>query len=155
METAVCSTQHIPFHMPPACPAQIQMTCWRPDKKHSDLGQEAGAQAKARHIGGEKAGLKQGRRDRLCRRAVMSIESGWSGLLCCLQLRRLRSTSARPDQPTVEADPTSGHGTSPRSHFGRSPMPGGEQAAPACGIFPACKRDISLSFSLSLFLGPK
>ena len=54
----------------------------------------------------------------------MSIESGWCGLLCCLQLRRLRSTSARPDHPTVEADPTSGHGTSPRSHFGRSPMPG-------------------------------
>ena len=57
----------------------------------------------------------------------MSIESGWCGLLCCLQLRRLRSTSARPDHPTVEADPTSRHGTSPRSHFSRSPMPGREQ----------------------------
>ena len=57
----------------------------------------------------------------------MSIESGWCGLLCCLQLRRLRSTSARPDHPTVEADPTSRHGTSPRSHLSRSPMPGGEQ----------------------------
>ena len=68
----------------------------------------------------------------------MSIESGWCGLLCCLQLRRLRSTSARPDHPTVEADPTSRHGTSPRSHFGRSPMPGGGEQHQRAG-FSQCK----------------
>ena len=81
----------------------------------------------------------------------MSIESGWCGLLCCLQLRRLRSTSARPDHPTVEADPTSRHGTSPRSHFGRSPMPGGgEQQQQHAEFSLLAKRDNSFSLSLSL-----
>ena len=93
----------------------------------------AAAQA-TRHIGGGESSVEEGwRRDRLCRRAVMSIESGWCGLLCLAAA----AAPAKYFGPTRPADSRSRPDQQPTRHQSAVALrpvtdAGRRRAAPAC-----------------------